>query len=62
MSCQEYFYDYLNHTFNPDNLLGREMMVRRFVRQFWRLEGVHGRSMDDAQATKMMEKRPSALA
>ena len=33
------------------------MMTRRFVRQFWRLEGVHGYSMDDAQATKMTTNR-----
>gem|GEM_PF-5686779 len=38
------------------------MMARRFARQFFSLEGVHGCSMGDAQAEKMTTKRPLALA
>jgi hypothetical protein len=32
------------------------------ARQFWRLRGVHGYSMDDEQTPKMTAKRPPALA
>ncbi len=48
--------------FNPDNPLGREMMARRFARQFRCLGGVHGYSMDDEQVAKMTANRPPALA
>jgi hypothetical protein len=47
--------------FNPDDPLGREMMARRFARQFCCLGGVHGYSMDDEQAAKMTAKSPPAL-
>jgi hypothetical protein len=42
--------------------LGREMMARRFARQFCHLGEVNGYSIDAEQAAKMTAKRPPALA
>ncbi len=48
--------------FNPDSPLGREMIARRFARQFYCLREVHGYSMGDEQVMKMTAKRLLALA
>ncbi len=50
---QDVYHAELKSGFNPDNPLGREMMVRQDARQFCWLGEVHSWPMDAEQAAKM---------